>query len=92
MTLGSAAHEDLQTAGGASFVSYTVYHEDDNGHSTHVAGIIGAKNNDCGIVGIAPDSLLYSIKALDQNGSGYLSGIIAGIDWSISKIRWILSI
>ncbi|GGN97679.1 S8 family serine peptidase [Saccharibacillus kuerlensis] len=82
---GIAAHEDLAIAGGASFVSYTTSYGDDNGHGTHVAGIIGALNNGIGTVGIAPDASLYAIKALDQGGSGYLSDIVAGIDWSITN-------
>ncbi|NGZ75316.1 S8 family serine peptidase [Saccharibacillus alkalitolerans] len=82
---GIAAHEDLAIAGGASVVSYTSSYSDDNGHGTHVAGIIGALNNGIGTVGIAPDASLYAVKALDQNGSGYLSDVVAGIDWSITN-------
>lgn len=78
-------HRDLSLAGGASFVSYTDSYHDDNGHGTHVAGIIGALNNNFGTVGIAYDSSLYAVKALDAQGSGYLSEIIAGIDWAISN-------
>ena len=82
---GIANHEDLVISGGASFVSYTNSYHDDNGHGTHVAGIIGAKNNAIGTVGIAPDSSIYAVKSLDQNGSGYLSDIVAGVDWSIQN-------
>lgn len=82
---GIARHEDLVISGGVSFVSYTSSYHDDNGHGTHVAGIIGAKNNTIGIVGVAPDVSLYAVKVLDQNGSGFLSDIISGIDWSISN-------
>lgn len=82
---GIAKHEDLVISGGASFVSYTNSYHDDNGHGTHVAGIVGAKNNAFGTVGIAPDSSIYAVKALDKNGSGYLSDIVAGVDWSIQN-------
>ncbi|WP_235426967.1 S8 family peptidase [Cohnella kolymensis] len=85
MDTGIAPHEDLSVTGGASFVSYTASYADDNGHGTHVAGIIGARNNTIGVVGIAPDSSIYAVKALDYDGSGYLSDIIAGIDWSITN-------
>ncbi|MGF7036582.1 subtilisin family serine protease/N-acetylneuraminic acid mutarotase [Paenibacillus mucilaginosus] len=78
-------HEDLVVAGGASLVDYTSSFDDDNGHGTHVAGIIGAKNNDVGIAGVAPDSSLYAVKVLDGSGKGYLSDVIAGIDWGISN-------
>ncbi len=60
-------------------------YRDDNGHGTHVAGIIGAKNNDIGIVGVAPDAEIYAIKALDAYGNGTTSTIMAGIDWAISQ-------
>lgn len=82
---GIAPHNDLLISGGKSFVDYTKSFIDDNGHGTHIAGIIGAKNNKTGIIGIAPDSQIYSIKVLDSNGEGYLSDIIAGIDWAITN-------
>src|SRR5664279_1380997 len=57
--------------------------DDDNGHGTHVAGIIAAENNSEGVVGVAPDADLYAVKVLDQNGSGYFSDVIDGIYWAI---------
>ncbi len=82
---GIAKHEDLRVAGGAAFTSYTASYLDDNGHGTHVAGIIAAQNNMIGSVGIAPGVSLYSVKVLGQDGSGYLSDIIAGVEWSINN-------
>ncbi|MBB2478949.1 S8 family peptidase [Bacillus sp. APMAM] len=82
---GISKHADLQVAGGVSFTSYTKSYADDNGHGTHVAGIIGAKNNGIGVVGVAPDASLYAVKVLDSKGDGYLSDIISGIDWSIKN-------
>jgi len=82
---GIANHADLLIAGGVAFTSYTNSYQDDNGHGTHVAGIIGARNNSIGTVGIAHQSSLYAVKALDYNGAGYLSDVIAGIDWSITN-------
>src|SRR3990167_992027 len=58
---------------------------DDNGHGSHVAGIIAALNNTTGVVGAAPAANLYAIKVLNAAGSGYLSDVIEGIDWAISK-------
>lgn len=55
--------------------------DDDNGHGTHVAGTIGALDNGEGVVGVAPGARLWSVKVLDRHGSGYLSWIIAGIDY-----------
>lgn len=82
---GISPHEDLVVAGGVSFTSYTKSYEDDNGHGTHVAGIIGAKNNEVGIVGIAPDASLFAVKVLNNEGTGFLSDIISGIDWAITN-------
>lgn len=82
---GIAPHDDLVVAGGTSEVSYTTSYADDNGHGTHVGGIIGAENNGIGIVGVAPDADVYAVKALDSQGSGYLSDVIAGIDWAITN-------
>ncbi|AND42267.1 cell wall-binding repeat-containing protein [Cytobacillus oceanisediminis] len=82
---GISVHEDLTIAGGRSFVEYTDSFHDDNGHGTHVAGIIGAADNNKGIVGVAPDSRLYAVKVLDKTGSGFVSNIIKGIDWAITN-------
>ena len=82
---GIAPHEDLVVAGGASFVSYTTSYADDQGHGTHVAGIIGARNNTTGIVGVAPNASLYAVKVLQSDGTGYLSDLVAGVEWAISN-------
>ncbi|MGF7535254.1 S8 family serine peptidase [Bacillus mexicanus] len=82
---GIANHSDLIIAGGKSFVDYTTSYSDDNGHGTHVAGIVSAENNSIGIVGTAPDSKVFALKVLDSEGDGYLSSIVAAIDWSIEN-------
>lgn len=76
-------HPDLQTniKGGANFTTAKNY-DDDNGHGTHVAGIVGALSNAIGVVGVAPAADLYAVKVLDRNGSGYLSWVIAGLNWA----------
>ena len=88
-----ADHPDLNVVGGQRF--YTVSSgpprdrgtqtdsnfDDDNGHGTHVAGIAAARDNDIGVVGVAPGARLWGVKVLDASGSGYLSDIIAGVDW-----------
>ena len=55
--------------GGVSYVSFTTS-DDDNGHGSNVAGIIGAINNSIGYVGGAPGASLDAVKVLDRNGSG----------------------
>ncbi|GAB3030943.1 S8 family peptidase [Spirosoma pulveris] len=58
--------------------------DDDNGHGSHVAGTIGAKNNDFGVVGVAPGVRVIAVKVLAASGSGSYSGVIAGIDYVAS--------
>ena len=78
-------HPDLAVAGGYSAISYTNSYYDDNGHGTHVAGTVAAADNDIGVIGVAPQVNLYAVKALDSVGSGYVSDIVEGIEWSISN-------
>ena len=58
---------------------------DDNGHGTHVAGIIAAADDTQGVVGVAPQAKLYAIKVLGSSGGGYWSTVITGIDWAINN-------
>jgi len=54
---------------------------DCNGHGTHVAGTLAAKDNARDVVGVAPGAPLVGVKVLGCNGSGSESAIIDGIDW-----------
>ena len=58
--------------------------QDDEGHGTHVAGIVGARNNSIDVVGVAPAATLYCVKVLDQTGSGSDATVMAGLDWVLS--------
>lgn len=82
---GVSNHPDLKVKRGVSFVDYTSSYTDDNGHGTHVIGTIAAENNKAGIVGVAPESEIYAVKILDQNGSGSYSQIIDAINWAIDN-------
>jgi subtilisin family serine protease len=53
--------------------------DDQNGHGTHVAGIIGAKNNTIGVLGVASGASLVSLRVLDKDGEGNLSYIIQAL-------------
>jgi minor extracellular protease Epr len=82
---GIYPHRDLKIAGGYAAVNYTTSYEDDAGHGTHVAGIIGAKHNQYGTDGVAPDAGMYAVKVLDRTGTGNMSDLLEGIDWAISN-------
>jgi len=56
---------------------------DENGHGTHVAGIIAAKNDNLGVTGVAPGVTILPLRVLDANGSGYLSDVAAAIDYAV---------
>lgn len=81
----NASHPDLKGAvrGGTNLVDAGKPPQDDNGHGTHVAGIIAARDNQIGVVGVAPDAEIYSVKAFDGQGSGAISNIISGIQWCL---------
>lgn len=83
-----AGHPDLNVfkstncSGGSPFSgSCKSGGSDDNGHGTHVAGTIGALDNGIGVVGVAPGARLWAVKVLNSQGSGYMSWIVAGIDY-----------
>ena len=62
-----------------SFISGNSSADDSNGHGTHVAGIIGAKNNTIGVLGVASGATLVALKVLDKEGEGNLSYIIQAL-------------
>jgi subtilisin family serine protease len=82
-------HPDLagnnQLQQGANCVRPGTAPNDDNGHGSHVAGTIAARDNQIGVVGVAPDATLYPVKVLDRRGSGTWSSVICGIDWVTSQ-------
>ncbi|MFN2184096.1 MAG: S8 family peptidase [Anaerolineae bacterium] len=55
--------------------------DDGHGHGTHVAGTIGALDNDFGVVGVAPGVRLWAVKVLTNYGTGTTAQVVAGIDW-----------
>lgn len=76
-------HPDLtvDVANSKSFISGETSADDENGHGTHVAGIIGAKNNTFGVLGIASGATLISLRVLDKDGKGLLSSIIQALSY-----------
>lgn len=81
----STSHPDLVVVGGVNTISIRKSYNDDNGHGSHVAGSACARDNNLGIVGVAPDCSLYAVKVLNAAGSGFVSDIIEGIQWAVTK-------
>ncbi len=85
------SHSDLQKqiVGGRNFTdddgSNPDIFLDYNGHGTHVAGTIAARQNDDGVIGVAPEASLLIVKVLNKNGSGQYDWIIDGIHYAIEQ-------
>jgi subtilisin len=77
---GIASHTDLDIVGGKNCSTGKSY-SDGNGHGTHVAGTIGARDDGQGVVGVAPGARLWAVRVLDNRGSGTWSSVICGVDW-----------
>ncbi|HWI61160.1 MAG TPA: S8 family serine peptidase [Symbiobacteriaceae bacterium] len=83
-----AAHIDL--AGGKviawnDWVGNRTTPYDDNGHGTHVAGIVaGTGAGNPAYIGVAPGAALIGLKVLNSAGSGSLSNVTAAVDWAVS--------
>ncbi|MFA6956827.1 MAG: S8 family serine peptidase [Thermoanaerobaculia bacterium] len=76
--LGEHFGPGFKVAGGWDFVNDDADPIDDNGHGTHVAGIVAASSPD--LIGVAPDAQLLAYKVLDRGGYGYSSDVLAAID------------
>lgn len=83
-------HDDLAASDGGQrvdrfvdFVSSYPLPYDDYGHGTHVAGIVAGDGFDSGgaRMGIAPGARLIVLKVLDRKGQGYISDVIAALDY-----------
>lgn len=74
-------HPDLQdnVIGGVSFVAGEKGFMDQNGHGTHVAGIIAANGK---ILGVAPEAKLLAVKVLNKYGAGSLGAVVQGLAWA----------
>jgi subtilisin family serine protease len=83
-------HPDLNVVGGKALCSTDAAADpfsDGLGHGTHVAGILGAKNNGRGIVGAAPGIPIYSLKVLATDGTGTTSDLLRAYEWLYYNAR-----
>ena len=82
---GIFLHEDFggRIAAFADFVQKNPEPYDDNGHGTHIAGIIGGAGTASrgGYSGVAPECSLICAKVLDKRGNGYASDVLSGLRW-----------
>lgn len=78
-------HQELSSSylGGKDFVNNDDNPFDDNGHGSHVAGIVTADGIDAKAKGVAPAAGVISGKVLDASGSGYFSDVVAAIYWAV---------
>ena len=86
-------HPDLkdQILDAADFTGSKIGPGDTNGHGTHCSGVIAAKKNGVGVVGVAPDAKLLIGKVLNDVGAGTAKTITEGIRWAVSKKANIIS-
>ena len=82
-------HDDLNIdlTLSASFVPKQTSADDRNGHGTHVAGIVGAKDNAIGTIGVAANATLIAVCVLDHRGNGQASWIIAGVEHVLANAQ-----
>ena len=81
------ANPDLAAVSGVNCVNPNTPAQDDNGHGTNVAGIIAARNQGGGFVGVAPGTRVYSVKVLNSRSTGTLSQVLCGLDWITANAR-----
>jgi subtilisin len=86
-------HPDLEPAvdEAKDFTGSPAGPHDVNGHGTHCAGTIGARDNTEGVVGVAPKCRLLIGKVLGDGGTGNSRDIAKGIVWAVEKGATIIS-
>ena len=72
---------DFVGSGGLLGIPIGVFADDENGHGTHVAGTVGAKNNAFGVVGVAAGCELVSCRVLDAQGRGNSGDLMNALEY-----------
>lgn len=88
---GISTHEDLKVTGGHNTLDGQdpeAWNVDEKGHGTHTSGIIAAQQNEIGIIGVAPDAEVYSLKVFP---GGRFSDLIEAINWCIDNYMDVIS-
>jgi subtilisin len=80
------SHPELNVVGGINCSTGNNFN-DGNGHGTHVAGTVAARDNDTGVVGVVPGARLWAVRVLNNRGSGSFADIICGVDWVTANAR-----
>lgn len=70
--------ENFGNTKGYNFIGKNNNPEDDNGHGTHVSGLVAGKN-----CGVAAGAQLYALKVLDYNGYGSEADAMAAVEWAV---------
>lgn len=80
-------HPDLEQniVGGLNTINPRRTADDDNGHGTHVSGIIAAVDNAIGVIGVAPNAKIFAAKGLSKSGTGFASDLAEGIYECINR-------
>lgn len=78
-------HPELSSSylGGKDFVNGDNDPMDDNGHGSHVAGLVTGDGAKWRAKGVAPAASIISAKILDGSGSGFFSDLVAAVYWAV---------
>ena len=79
------SHLDLNVVNHVNFANGP--NDDCNGHGTHVAGTVAAKDNAIDVVGVIPGAPVIGVKVLGCSGSGTTSGVLKGIDYVTANAK-----
>lgn len=80
-------HDDLKNnlLPGINIIDKSKPPQDDNGHGSHITGILVAEDNNIGIVGVCPKAKVRPVKVLDADGNGNMLNVAEGIRWAIDQ-------